>query len=218
MRPTPTYRCRRTPAPLDPNADLDRAPWSTASWIFDFRLLGTDDPLPPERFLEACLLWDEEHLYAAYRSAPSLVPVTRAHRDEDLWTECAVELFLAAGAGYYEFEVNPRGALLDLHFPHEDDEDWLACRAWDAAGIRWTARQAESPAGGTPGWQAELALPWAAVPALSRQRGPEGEVLAVQICRSGYRPDGTGELPAWGPAQQRFCERAGMGSVLLARG
>jgi hypothetical protein len=211
MRPVPVYRCTRAISPLDPTADLTRPPWRAAAWLDDFRQLGTDDAMPPERALGVALLWDDQHLYAAFRSAPSLVPVNRWQRDEDLWTECAVEFFLAAGAGYYEFEINPRGALLDLHFADEQDDDWRAARTWDAAGIRWAVRDG----GEGDSWQAEVALPWAAVPHLTRQASTAGEVLQVQLCRSGSRPDLSWELPVWGPATRAFCERSGMGRVVL---
>ncbi len=211
MRPVPTYACARVTSPLVPTADLTRPPWSAAAWLDDFHPLGSDDAMPPERALRAAMMWDHEHLYVAFHSAPSLVPVTRWQRDEDLWTECAVEFFLAAGAGYYEFEINPRGALLDLHFADERDEDWRAARTWDAAGIRWAVRSE----GGGANWQAEVALPWAAVPHLTREADTAGDVLQVQLCRSGCRPDQSWEVPVWGPATRAFCERAGMGRVVL---
>ncbi|MEE2658262.1 MAG: carbohydrate-binding family 9-like protein [Candidatus Latescibacterota bacterium] len=209
MTSLPTYWCQRCRSPLEPNADLQRPPWSTAEWIREFTLAQDGGALPPERFLETALLWDDEYLYAAYRSAPALVPVTKRENNSDLWKEHAVELFLAAeDTGYYEIEVNPLGAVLDLHFPHEN-ADWIAARQWDAEGLR--SAVSTTLFGNKEVWSTEFALPWVDMPALFRQ----DDEMRAQICRSGGRPDGTFELPAWGPVRFQFCESASMGRILL---
>jgi len=213
MTHIPTYSCRPAGSRLGPSADTARAPWRAAEWITEFRLAGGGSRLAPERYLRAALLWDDEALYAAWESAPSLVPVTRTERDADLWEECAVELFLAAGEGYYEIEVNPRGAVLDLHFPNEEDDDWLTHRGWNAEGMTWAVQSASED--GLQPWVAELRLPWTAVPELTRERVGGKMCLWAQVCRSQRGPDGIFELPAWGPVQAKFCERRAMGRIVL---
>lgn len=213
MAHIPTCRCRRAGSPLEPSGDTARAAWRAAEWITEFRLAGGGGPLAPERYLRAALLWDDEALYAAWESAPSLVPVTKTERDADLWDECTVELFLAAGEGYYEIEVNPRGAVLDLHFPNEEDDDWLKHRGWDAEGMMWAVQPVSED--GLQPWTAELRLPWAAVPELTRET-VDGQVgLWAQVCRSQRGPGEAFELPAWGPVEGKFCERRAMGQVVL---
>ena len=216
-RTTPTYECRRVTESPTPDARLDQAPWRDAEWIDQFQLIDVAEYLPEERYLQAALLWDDVGLYVGYRSAPSLVPVTKTQRDGDLWTESAVELFLAAGAGYYEFQINPLGAVLDLHFPDEDADDWERYRAWDAGGMTWAVRSTGRPGKGVAGWEAELSLPWSAIPQITHETTDAGNVIWAQLSRSSRRPDGTYELPAWGPANKRFCDHAGMGRLLLAQ-
>ena len=214
---TPSYDCQWVTDAPAPDARLDQPPWLDAVWIDQFRLIDTGEMLTDERYLQAALLWDDEALYIGFRSAPSLVPVTKTQRDDDLWTECAAELFLAAGAGYYEIEINPLGAVLDLHFPDEEADDWQRCRNWDAKGMTWAVRSMGRPGSGIAGGEAELSLPWSAVPEITRETGDEGDTIWAQLCRSGRRPDGSSELPAWGPAQGSFCDHAGMGRVRLQR-
>lgn len=216
-RTTPSYDCHQVSTAPIPDARLDQPPWQDADWIDQFYLIDTGEELTEERYLHTALVWDEAGLYVGFRSAPSLVPVTMTQRDDALWTECAAELFLAAGAGYYEIEINPLGAVLDLHFPDEEADDWKRCRSWDAKGMTWAVRTIGRPGSGVSGWEAELSLPWSAVPQLTREDTDEGNVIWAQLCRSGRRSDGTSELPAWGPARGRFCDHAGMGRIRLLR-
>jgi len=151
----------------------------------------------------------------AFDSAPSLIPVTRSERDQDLWEECSAEIFLAAGCGYYEIEINPLGAVLDLHFPDEVQEDWQTCARWDAEGLRWAVGSSSIPGRGEGGWSAELAIPWTALPELTRGEYQGRPCVRAQLCRSQGQREGGYELAAWGPVQGQFCERTAMGRVLL---
>lgn len=122
-------------------------------------------------------------------------------RDDPLYEEEAVEVFLAPGAAdpvdYFEFEVSPRGALFDarIHNPTSLRADLTADRSWDCPGLRWeagsgTARQ---------DWWATLSIPWPAV-------APEGDL--PRIWRANFyrieRPrDGEPEFSAWSPTLVR---------------
>jgi hypothetical protein len=213
---TPTYQCRRAEVPRQLSAELDVAPWSQAEWITAFGLVPEGESLSEERFMHAALLWDDEALHAAWRSAPSLIPVTKTTRDDDLWTECTVELFLAAGSGYYEFEVNPLGAVLDLHFPDEAEQDWKRCARWDAEGLEWAVRSLGLVSGGLAPWAAQMRIPWEALPLLHREPGAHGDALRGQVSRSCFDAEGVGEAAAWGPVGGAFCERAAMGRLVLS--
>ena len=190
-RPTPSYQCSKLDQGLRPAARLDRSPWKEATWIDDFKSIHTGEALTDDRYLQAAVLWDDAGLYVGFRSAPSLVPVTRVERDSDLWNECAVELFLAAGAGYYEIEINPLGAVLDLYFPDEEADDWKQCSSWDAEGMTWAVRSTGRPGSGVAGWEAELSLPWSAVPLMTRDVVEGDDVIWAQLCRSTRCTDGT---------------------------
>ena len=138
--------------------------------------------------------------------------MTKTERDGDLFNECTVELFLAAGPGFYEFEINPLGAVLDLYCPHEDQEaDWQTHARWDAADLKW----AVSVASAGEGWTAEMRLPWAAIPLVNREEFDGSPCLRGNFCRCGRRADGSYELPSWTPVDKRFCELKAMGYILL---
>jgi len=118
---------------------------------------------------------------------------THARRDDPLYEEEAVEVFLADGEGdpveYYELEVSPRGVLFDARV-----RDRVADTTWDCPGIRWSARVLR----GQPLWLAALAIPWSGI----------GAAGVPRVCRANFyrieRPrDGQAEYSAWSPTLAR---------------
>lgn len=83
-------------------------------------------------------------------------------RDEPLWQEEVVEVFLAPGVGdpkvYCEIEVNPLGALFDARVvsPHGERSTMAVDPSWDWPGIIWRAGRLDE----REDWWAELTLPW----------------------------------------------------------
>lgn len=124
---------------------------------------------------------------------------TFRHRDDPIYTEECVEVFLAPGDAdpveYFEFEVSPFGALLDarIHCPTNNDADRRADFAWNAPGIRWAARL--DPA--RPQWTAELLLPWRAlgVAAAAVPRHWRANFYRIERPRDGSPP----EFSCWSP-------------------
>jgi hypothetical protein len=88
------------------------------------------------------------------------VVATYTRRDEPLWEEDVFEVFLAPGADapnvYYEFEVNPLGALFDARVekPNGSREGMRVATEWDCSGFqaRVTRRDAKR-------WSASLRIP-----------------------------------------------------------
>lgn len=207
----PTYRCRRTPEAPRIDGRVSGTVWETADRIEpEFHLLGTASDRS-RHFLQAVALWDDEALYVSFVSDPAPVPMTKRVRDEDLFNECAVEVFLQAGKGYYEIEVNPLGAVLDLCCPDVADEDWRRQAAFDVPGMRWAV--AETGEGGR--WCAQLAIPWSGVPEATRAEHEGNVCLFANFARSQRLPDGNYDLTTWDTAQKMFCELDQMGRLAL---
>ncbi len=86
-------------------------------------------------------------------------------RDEPLWSEECVEVFISPGADdpvrYFEFEVNPLGALFDarIHNPTGQRADMTADVAWDCPGVEWRATIHPDKRH----WAAWLTVPWASL-------------------------------------------------------
>lgn len=120
---------------------------------------------------------------------------TFVRRDDPLWEEEAVEVFLASGDDvpkrYHEFEVNPRGALFDARVDNPDSSraTLRADARWDCPGIRWAA-------GTDPeGWWAELWIPAAAL----LDGAADAGVWRANFYRIDRPRGGEAEFTAWSP-------------------
>jgi hypothetical protein len=162
-------------------------------------------------YLSAAAMWDDEALYVSYVADPALIPVTMRQRDDDLFNECAVEVFLKAGGGYYEIEINPLGTVLDLHFPDVAEQDWRAMARYDVPGMRW--RVGETGEGDR--WWAQVAIPWQGVPEVTRGTFEGQPCVYGNFARSQVLPGGDYDLTTWTPAQEAFCELDAMGCIVL---
>ncbi len=122
---------------------------------------------------------------------------TYARRDDPIFEEEVVELFLAPGTGdphdYFEFEVSPLGVLFDarVHNPTSLRSDLRADVGWDCPGIRIAAGADPS----IPGWWAEIAVPWSSI------APPDGlpSLWRANFYRIERPRDGDAEFSCWSP-------------------
>lgn len=111
------------------------------------------------------LAWDEAALQVRFTCRDDHAWSTFTRRDEPLWREEAVEVFLAAGSetprSYFELELSPRGVLFDARIdnPHGDRNDFRADPSWDCAGIGFRVGRLER----ADDWWVALAIPFEAL-------------------------------------------------------
>ncbi len=136
--------------------------------------------------------WDEEALHVRFDCEDRDAWGTFRKRDDPLWQEEVVEIFLAPGeedpVDYAEFEVSPLGVVFDarIHNPTSLRKDMNADVAWDCPGLRWQVGKGKSG----QDWWAELSIPWPA----DRPRLWRANFYRVERPR-----DGEAEYSAWSP-------------------
>lgn len=120
---------------------------------------------------------------------------THVRRDAPLWEEEVVEVFLAEGPSdpsrYFEFEINPAGALFDAVVDNPDGRrsTMRVDASWNAEGVMTrVAREPES-------WTAEMAIPWGAITTL---RSPPAS-LRANFFRIERPRDAAARFLAWSP-------------------
>ena len=114
----PDYLVRRARGPITLDGRADEPDWKAAGQSPEFAVAeGGPAVVGAAR---ARLLWDDDHLYAFVQVEDPDVASQYTGRDDPLWKEDVVELFIDADRnrrGYVELQVNPRGAHFDAWFP-----------------------------------------------------------------------------------------------------
>jgi hypothetical protein len=106
-------------------------------------------------------LWSAEALFVRWDVIDDRPWWTMTHRDDRLWEEEAVELFLdldRSGTHYAEVEISPANVVCDVHLisasPRRMD------LAWDLDGLQTNVVMNRGDAGLLTGWTAVARLPW----------------------------------------------------------
>jgi len=158
------YAARRTTAGQAELLDASDAAWAKAQ-----RVRWGPDALATS----FAALWSPLGLAVRFDVTDPSPWHTLTGRDERLWSEEVVELFLdvgATGRSYAEVEWNPAGAVVDLWI---DRADGRFDRNWNAAGLESRIQWRKSADGRTTGWSVVAVLPWSALAA----KAPSGTVL-----------------------------------------
>ena len=114
----PEYKVRRTHGPIKIDGRAGETDWQNAPWGPDFAVAaGGASVVGAAR---GKLLWDGKYLYAFIHVEDKDVRSQYVKRDDPLWKEDVVELFIDADKnqrGYVELQVNPHNAEFDSWWP-----------------------------------------------------------------------------------------------------
>ena len=117
--------------------------------------------------------WDEEALHVRFDAADSAPWHTMTRRDDHIWEEEVVEIFLDAdgsGLHYAELEISPANVVCDLDvvtpWPH-----LKSLTAWDWDGVTSAVHAWVEPGAGAGAWTAIARLPWAGLRSLYPDSG-----------------------------------------------
>lgn len=165
------------------------------------------------------LCWDDAGLHVRFECADREAWGTFERRDDPLWQEEVVEVFLAPGEDdpvrYVELEVSPPGVLFDavIHNPTARRAGMTADIAWDCPGLTWQAGRLAA----REDWWAELSIPWEPVGGT-----PEPPKLwRANFYRIDRPREGEPEFTCWSPTLTRpadFHKPARFGALELGTG
>jgi hypothetical protein len=68
----------------------------------------------------AAILWDDDHLYVGFWIEEPFVTGHLTERDDLIYNDNDVEVFIAGRDAYYEFEINALGTIYEVFFVWED--------------------------------------------------------------------------------------------------
>jgi len=198
----PSYEAARTAAPrasllaADEKAWAGAAPveWGPAAYLTRFRAL-----------------WTDNGLFLRFDSSDPAPWHTMTRRDEHLWDEEVVEIFLdpdRSGRDYYELEINPANVVCDLRMisPWPDKKGDID---WNLAGLETRVLPVKDSSGKTTGWTATALLPWSGLRSLPSarkvavppERGDRWRFNVFRIKRPGgpKAPEKDAVFAAWSP-------------------
>jgi hypothetical protein len=108
------YQCYRTRSPLTIDGRLDEPAWRHAPQSSRFiDVIGGNPGLYDTR---AALLWDDDNLYIGFWCEEPFPEAQLTERDDLLWFENDVEVFIDGGDTYYEFQINARNTIYEVFY------------------------------------------------------------------------------------------------------
>lgn len=204
--PVPSYIVRRAASPVQVDGRLDDSVWASAPSI---TLVMNRDGAPSPLATEAKLLYDDQHLYVAFRAADTNIWATMKKRDQRLWEEEVVEVFVQpnpAHPSYIEIEVNPLGTVLDIFLL--DAGKPLAYESWNSARLKTAVRVAGKE------WTAEMALPFEDCVTAPHRPPRSGDRWRLNLYRTDRKPRHLDM--AWSPTlQDSFHVPARFGEIVF---
>lgn len=114
----PNYTARRCEIPPVIDGVLDESAWLDAKRMGPFVDLVSGDATAHDT--QAAITWDDQHLYVGFWVTEPNVDAMYTQRDDPIYFDNDVEVFIAGKDSYYEFEVNAFGTIYEAAFIWKD--------------------------------------------------------------------------------------------------
>jgi hypothetical protein len=173
----------------DPVADQLVPPWGRVSPL---SLALNNGSGAPEQGTEVRIGYDAHSFRVLFACEDPMPWATFTVRGEPLYKEEVVEVFLDVegdGLAYYELELNPNNAVLDV-FVRRVRSGFRKDFRWRCEGLRTAVRVTEG------GWIGEFAIPFESICASPPREGTRWRANFTRIDRPKDRPR---ELSSWSP-------------------
>ncbi len=190
--PVSEFECRWTDGPMTLDGVAGEPAWEKAQLIENFYLPWLKDKARPSKTAtKARLLWDREFLYFFAEMTDTDLFADQTQNDESIWLNDAFELFFKPTekhTGFFEFEVNPANAHLDMFMPsrgaggfarfkRDADFGWETKVILNGTLNNWQDSDT--------GWSVEGKIPWNDF-LRSGGRPVDGETWKFALCRYDY--------------------------------
>lgn len=112
------YEAKKITQAINIDGNLTKEVWQQATWSHRFVDMVTGGP--GLYGTEAAILWNDTHLYVAFRAEEPYVEAALTERDSIIFLENDLELFIDGGDCYYELEVNALNTVYEVFFIWKD--------------------------------------------------------------------------------------------------
>jgi hypothetical protein len=199
----PTAYCPYVDRRIHVDGRLDEPEWARTPELV---LSLTDSGKAPTLPTTARMLWNDSFLYVGFACRDKNVQANMTHTDDELWREEeVVEVFICPhpeGVEYYEFQVNPQNARIDLSCVASSPkgESKRCTKEWNCVGW-FSSVQVDGTLNNVydedRGWSCEMAIPLSSI---SPKDPPvrHGDTWRINLYRIN-RIEGGVEYSAWSP-------------------
>ena len=164
---TPTAVALRTSEPLSIDGHLDEAIYQQAPRLYLKNSISKQRIDDPAYESYAQVAYDDRYLYVAFHSKDPDIFSNYSKRDEHLWKEEAVEVFIDTDNeknNYLELEVSPKNVLFDSYIVDPQNIDVEATAKLDLKDIHtgvFVSGTVNKRNDSDEGWSVEIAVPFA---------------------------------------------------------
>jgi len=198
------YVVKRAANPVLIDGHLDEPEWKAGEPI---KLAAYNEGLSLKQETTAKLLWDDDYLYISFLCEDSNIWYSLVHRDEFLWVEEVVEVYLNPDGDretYLELQVNPVGTLFDGYILKRDGRRDLLL-AWNSQDLRRAVvvqGTLNDSSDTDRGWSVEMAVPLKDLPTGPNNPPKPGDKWRINLYRIDRPQQGKFdpfEYSAWSP-------------------
>lgn len=187
----PVYHCYKTAGPIEIDGKITESAWDNAEEA-EFVMNDGSEVIYGTTFK---WMWDDLYLYGAFHVVDDDIWSTMTEYDAHLWEEEVVEFFIDADSApktYFEFEINPLNAILDLYLlnKYTDRRDIYQLWKWDCKGMK----SAVSVKGTVDNredkdeyWDFEVAIPFEQIYTAPNVPPKPGDTWKIDFCRGERR-------------------------------
>ena len=165
--PPGTIYIPRASGPITVDGMSNEPAWATA--VASPELATAESSPEPVGKATAKMTWDDDNLYVFVTVTDSDIVSEYKNHDDPLWKADDIEIFIDADSnrrGYVELQVNPNNATFDSWFAtvKTNGPNAGGDPSWDSGMVTAVKLHGTTAPNDTDtGWEAEIAIPWAAV-------------------------------------------------------
>jgi hypothetical protein len=201
---------------------LDESAWRRAAPVF-LKNNRSDQEVNREVSTRVMTCYDDSTLYIGFVCSDPDIWTSFTRRDEHLWTEEAVEVFIDVDDvpdTYVEIEVSPANVLFDSYIVDPQNINIPATAAFNLPGIRTAVKIAGTlnvRADRDSGWSVEIAAPFRDLAMASTKNVTAGMSIKVNFFRLDKNQGTASAGYAWSPTHGRFHNPAAFGRLLFEK-
>ena len=197
---TPDYKAVRIPETHVVNGDYRDKAWINAPEI-TMRLSTTGKPAAKTTRVK--MGWDDKYIYFVFYCEDEEIYATMTERDDHIFDEEVVEMFIAPHGlkDYFEINVSPINVIFDSHIFYGKDAVEKGDVDWNCAGIKTAVvveGKVNDPSVIDKYWMAEVAVPFESI---GMETPKKGDSIRGNVYRIDHRPK-PDEYQAWSPTMR----------------